>query len=68
MIISDMTVLLLWILIDPPWHIDAVGGRSHHQSPYDGKLSYSFALFSLYYEDYLVRLEEFQDLAEEEDE
>jgi len=31
-IISDMTVLLLWILIDPPWHIDAVGGRSHHQS------------------------------------
>jgi hypothetical protein len=23
----------LWILADPPWHIDAVGGRSHHQSP-----------------------------------
>jgi hypothetical protein len=22
----------LWILVDPPWHIDAVGGRSHHQS------------------------------------
>jgi hypothetical protein len=22
----------LWILADPPWHIDAVGGRSHHQS------------------------------------
>lgn len=22
----------LWILTDPPWHIDAVGGRSHHQS------------------------------------
>lgn len=21
-----------WILADPPWHIDAVGGRSHHQS------------------------------------
>ncbi|MEW9920457.1 hypothetical protein AB2B41_12645 [Marimonas sp. MJW-29] len=25
-IISDMTVLLLWIIADPPWHIDAVGG------------------------------------------
>ena len=36
--------------------------------PYEGKLSYSFALFSLYYEDYLVRLEEFRDSAEEEDE
>jgi hypothetical protein len=36
--------------------------------PYEGKLSYSFALFSLYYEDYLVRLEEFRDNAEEEDE
>jgi NAD(P)-dependent dehydrogenase (short-subunit alcohol dehydrogenase family) len=23
----------LWILADPPWHIDAVGGRSHHQGP-----------------------------------
>jgi hypothetical protein len=22
----------LWILADPPWHIDAVGGLSHHQS------------------------------------
>ncbi|MEW9922359.1 hypothetical protein AB2B41_22395, partial [Marimonas sp. MJW-29] len=22
----------LWIIADPPWHIDAVGGRSHHQS------------------------------------
>jgi hypothetical protein len=21
------------ILADPPWHIDAVGGRSHHQCP-----------------------------------
>jgi hypothetical protein len=21
----------LWIIADPPWHIDAVGGRSHHQ-------------------------------------
>jgi hypothetical protein len=36
--------------------------------PYEGKLNYSFALFSLYYEDYLVRLEEFRDIAEEEDE
>jgi hypothetical protein len=35
--------------------------------PYEGKLTYSFALFSLYYEDYLVRLEEFRDHAEEED-
>jgi type II secretory pathway component PulL len=35
--------------------------------PYEGKLSYSFALFSLYYEDYLVRLEEFRDSSEEED-
>jgi hypothetical protein len=24
----------LWILADPPWHINAVGGRSHHQSPF----------------------------------
>jgi hypothetical protein len=23
----------LWILADPPWHTDAVGGRSHHQRP-----------------------------------
>ena len=23
----------LWIVADPPWHIDAVGGRLHHQSP-----------------------------------
>jgi hypothetical protein len=23
----------LWIIADPPWHIDAVGGRLHHQSP-----------------------------------
>ena len=23
----------LWILADPPWHIDAVGGRLQHQSP-----------------------------------
>jgi hypothetical protein len=22
----------LWIIADPPWHKDAVGGRSHHQS------------------------------------
>lgn len=22
----------LWIVADPPWHSDAVGGRSHHQS------------------------------------
>ncbi len=36
--------------------------------PYEGKLSYSFALFSLYYEDYLVRLEEFRDRADEEEE
>jgi hypothetical protein len=21
----------LWTLADPPWHSDAVGGRSHHQ-------------------------------------
>ena len=35
--------------------------------PYEGKLNYSFALFSLYYEDYLVQLAEFRDSAEEED-
>ena len=23
----------VWIVADPPWHIDAVGGRSHHQRP-----------------------------------
>lgn len=34
--------------------------------PYEGKLSYSFALFSLYYEDYLVRLEEFRESPEGE--
>ena len=34
--------------------------------PYEGKLNYSFALYSLYYEDYLVRLAEFRDSAEEE--
>lgn len=34
--------------------------------PYEGKLNYSFALFSLYYEDYLVRLEEFRDSLEED--
>ena len=22
----------MWIVADPPWHKDAVGGRSHHQS------------------------------------
>ncbi|WP_375700196.1 integrase core domain-containing protein [Pseudophaeobacter sp. TrK17] len=22
----------MWIIADPPWHIDAVGGRLHHQS------------------------------------
>jgi hypothetical protein len=22
-----------WILADPPWNKDAVGGRSHHQRP-----------------------------------
>ena len=27
-----MTALLWWIAADPPWHIDAVGGRSHHQN------------------------------------
>lgn len=26
----------LWILADPPWHIDAVEGRSHHQSRVSG--------------------------------
>lgn len=31
------------------------------QYPYDGKLTYSFALHSLYYEDYLVRLESYQE-------
>lgn len=36
--------------------------------PYEGKLNYSFALFSLYYEDYLMRLEGFWDSAEKEDE
>ncbi|WP_205965444.1 abortive infection family protein [Pseudorhodobacter turbinis] len=36
--------------------------------PYEGKLNYSFALYSLYYEDYFVRLAEFRDSAEEESE
>ncbi|AJZ97018.1 hypothetical protein PFLUOLIPICF7_07385 [Pseudomonas simiae] len=31
------------------------------QYPYEGKLAYSFALYSLYYEDYLVRLESYQE-------
>lgn len=37
------------------------------QYPYEGKLSYSFALFSLYYEDYLIGFEEYQDSLEGED-
>jgi len=31
-----VTALLWWIVADPPWHIDAVGGRSHHQSLEEG--------------------------------
>jgi len=31
----------LWIIADPPWHMDAVAGRLHHQSPF----SPSFQLF-----------------------
>ncbi|WP_206613042.1 hypothetical protein, partial [Paenirhodobacter populi] len=27
----------MWILAGPPWHTDAVGGRSHHQSPHAGE-------------------------------
>ena len=27
----------LWIIADPPWHTDAVGGRSHHQSQQSSK-------------------------------
>ena len=27
---SEMTVFLLWILADPPWHTDAVGGADHN--------------------------------------
>jgi tetratricopeptide (TPR) repeat protein len=27
----------LWIVTNPPWHIDAVGGRSHHQSLFQGE-------------------------------
>ena len=26
----------MWIVANPPWHIDAVGGRSHHQRPVEG--------------------------------
>jgi hypothetical protein len=37
------------------------------QYPYEGKLSYSFGLFSLYYEDYVIGLEEYQDSLESED-
>lgn len=37
------------------------------QYPYEGKLSYSFGLYSLYYEDYVIGLEEFQDSLESED-
>ena len=28
----------LWILADPPWHSDAVGGRSHHQSRVEAQM------------------------------
>jgi hypothetical protein len=31
------------------------------QYPYEGKLTYSFALYSLYYEDYLIRLGNYQE-------
>ena len=27
----------MWIVANPPWHIDAVGGRSHHQRRVDPK-------------------------------
>ncbi|WP_235019480.1 hypothetical protein, partial [Tabrizicola flagellatus] len=33
-------------LADPPWHIDAVGGRSHHQSPEYGVSSPEFTYTS----------------------
>lgn len=35
--------------------------------PYEGKLNYSFALYALYYEDYLVQLEIYQESLESED-
>lgn len=37
------------------------------QYPYDGKLNYSFALYSLYYEDYLIRLTTFDESLESEE-
>src|SRR5690554_1315789 len=30
----------LWIIADPPWHTEAVGGRSQHQSPGHRGLAY----------------------------
>jgi hypothetical protein len=29
----------LWAIADPAWHIDAIGGRSHHQSHMAGKVA-----------------------------
>ena len=36
----------LWILSDQPWHINAVGGRSHHQSRDAGSYSLVFQSIS----------------------
>jgi hypothetical protein len=36
-------------------------GWLDEQYPYEGKLSYSFGLYSLYYEDYLIRLQNYQE-------
>jgi hypothetical protein len=33
----------LWIVTNPPWHTDAVGGRSHHQSRSAGEGLVAFA-------------------------
>ena len=29
----------MWIVSDPHWHIDAVGRRLHHQSPFVGNMN-----------------------------
>jgi len=42
-------------------HHEVFNNWLDEQFPYEGKLAYSFALYSLYYEDYLIKLEMYQE-------
>ncbi len=51
----------LWIVADPPLHIDAVGGRSHHQSRKNGGVAHSMARVALRRAPYELLLRVIQD-------